>query len=447
MGNDSAGAALSRRAFLGRAGRVSASLAVAGGAVDVLAACGSSSSKSGGGGGSTSTAVNMWSQAYGDPKAFTAFVAKQTKAWNASGGHDLKWNIVPWATALQKWQLAMTNGSVPDIGDMFFLQSRIVAGRNKWGPLDITDEVNKGTFGDWNRYVPVAQREASYKGRIYGLPWRIDVRGLVYNDQLMPTAPTTLEELESMATEAVGQHKLKAGGMTMGGSTAPYQAMKTIGAMWGIEFLSEDLTKSLLLDDRWMEAALWAQKAVKNKILLASAVTTLKGDPSEPMLNKSVAFQLGGNEVILPSAQATAPQLIDHLKSAPTPIGAAGKSIGTASTAQFSIFENSKSRDASLAWLKHVTDPAFAVELAEVAGQESADTVVQAKQMTDFRRPFLEASRTALGIDQPTPAWAQLVAAPEGPISKLSLDIFNLRDPKAALKDAHDGTQAILDKL
>jgi ABC-type glycerol-3-phosphate transport system substrate-binding protein len=445
MSNDTSERALSRRAFLGRAGRVSASLAVAGGTVDVLAACGSSGGSKGGGG-SSSTKVHMWSQTYGDPKQFTAFVAKTAKSWNAAQGHDLKWDIVPWASALQKWQLAMTNGSVPDIGDMFFLQSRIVAGRGKWGPLDITDEVEKGTFGDWKRYVPVAQREASYKGRIYGIPWRIDVRGLVYNDQLMPKAPATLEELESMAVEAVGQHKLKAGGMTMGGSTAPYQAMKTIGAMWGVEFLSEDLTKSLLQDDRWMEATLWAQKAVRNKILLASAVTTLKGDPSEPMLNKSVAFQLGGNEVILPSAQASAPQMVDHLHSAPTPVGPTGKSIGTASTAQFSVFENSKSRDATLEWLKRLTEPDFAVELAKVAGQESADTVVQAKQMTDFRRPFLEASRTALGIDQPTPAWAQLVAAPEGPLSKLSLDVFNLRDPKAALKDAHDATQAILDK-
>lgn len=353
---------------------------------------------------------------------------------------------MPWTSALQKWQLAMTNGSVPDVGDMFFLQSRIVAGRNKWGPLDITDEVEKGTFGDWKRYVPVAQREAAYKDRIYGIPWRIDVRGLVYNDQLMPKAPATLEELEAMSAEAVGKHRLKAGGMTMGGSTAPYQALKTIGAMWGVEFLSDDLTKSLLQDERWTEAVLWAQKAVKDKVLLASAVTSLKGDPSQPMLSKQVAFQLGGNEVILPSAKASAPELVDHLHSAPTPIGAAGKSIGTASTAQFSIFQNSKARDTAIEWLKHVADPDFAVALAEVAGQESADTVVQEKQMTDFRRPFLEASRTALGIDQPTPAWAQLVAAPEGPLSKLSLDVFGGSDPRAALKEAHEATQAILDK-
>jgi ABC-type glycerol-3-phosphate transport system substrate-binding protein len=436
MSNDTSALALSRRAFLGRA----ASLAAGGAAINALAACGS------GGSGSEAGKITMWSQGYGDPKQFSAFVAKTAKAWNDSGGAELEWDIVPWTSALQKWQLAMTNGSVPDVADMFFLQSRIVAGRGKWGPLDITDEVEKGTFGDWERYVPVAQREASYKDRIYGIPWRIDVRGLLYNDELMPKAPATLEELESMAVEAAGRHKLKAGGMPSGTSTAPYQALKTIGAMWGVEFLSEDLTKSMLQDERWTEAVLWAHNAVKNKILLGSAVTSLKGDPYAPMLDKSVAFVLGGNEYIMPTAQASAPQLVDHLKSAPTPVGPTGTSIGTASTAQFSVFQNTKSRDESIEWLKRLSEPDFAIELAEVAGQASADTVVQAKQMTEFRRPFLEASRTALGIDQPTPVWAQLVAAPEGPLSKLALDVFGGREPRAALQEAHEATQTMLDQ-
>ena len=72
--------------------------------------------------------------------------------------------VVPWSAALQKWALAMANGSNPNIGDMFYLQSRF--SRPSTVPMDITAEVKSGDFGNWGRFVPVAQRESSYLGKI-----------------------------------------------------------------------------------------------------------------------------------------------------------------------------------------------------------------------------------------------------------------------------------------
>ena len=65
--------------------------------------------------------VQMWSQAYGDPKAFNDFIGQTTAAFKKKTGITVKWDVVQWASALQKWDLAMSKGEVPDVADMFFL--------------------------------------------------------------------------------------------------------------------------------------------------------------------------------------------------------------------------------------------------------------------------------------------------------------------------------------
>src|SRR5207244_12486635 len=100
------------------------------------------------------------------------------------------------------------------------------------------------------------------------------------------------------------------------------------------------------------------------------------------------------------------------------------------------IFESTKARDESLQWLRYLTSPAVALALGKVSGQDSSDTVVQNRTVDAFHRPFYAQSRTALGIDQPTPAWGELVATPEGPLTKLAVNVFSGRDVKAELATA-----------
>jgi ABC-type glycerol-3-phosphate transport system substrate-binding protein len=423
---------ITRRALLWRGGQVSALAALGGGAAQLMAACG---------GGDSPGDITMWSQAYADPREFKKFVDGLVSDWDGEG--SVRWQIVPWTNAVQKWSLAMSNGSVPDVGDVFFLQARVVQGRGKWGPLDITKEAQDGTFGDFSRFVPVARRESMYQGRIYGIPWRLDIRVLVYNDQLIPKPPATLEELEAIGEELVGSGKVKAAGMTLD-PTQPYQHMKMLGAIFGVEFLSDDMTRSNLTDERWLEACLWTQQAVRKKLLLAEAATNMKLPGNDPLLNGSVAFQLGGYPSVLAQAEGTAPQLKDHLRSSLIPVGPTGRSESIATSAHFSVFANTDGRDTALEWLKHLTDPDVGLKLVNVAGETSPDTDLQPKQTTEFRKAFFEASKTSVGIDQPSPIWAQLTAPPEGPFSKLALDVFGLKDAKQALREAHEGAEALL---
>ena len=48
----------------------------------------------------------------------------------------------------------------------------------------------------------------------------------------------------------------------VGGATS-YQALCSVAAMWDVQWLTPDLTKSALKDPRWAEACNWAQKMIK----------------------------------------------------------------------------------------------------------------------------------------------------------------------------------------
>lgn len=385
----------------------------------------------------------MWSQPYGtEPGAWAKYTSSVASTFGSQGHGNVNWQIVPWVSALQKWDLAMSNCSNPNVGDMFFLQSRIVQGKGRCSPLDITAEVNSGTFGDWSRFVPVSQRESSYQDRIYGIPWRIDIRTLVSNSDFWKPV-TSLAEFESQAVEVVGQHNLAAAAQVGVGAQA-YQAIKMIGALWGIEPLSTDVTKSALDDDRWMEACLWASDMVKKKVLLQSGVTDQKAPSSEAFINKRIAVAFGGGAGLRDLARTTSAEFAAKVQASPMPIGAAGKAIGLASSAQFTVFENTESRDTAIEWLKYITSPDVSAEIAKQAAAQSSDTDVQKRSTDAFFKPFYDTSKTALGIDQPSPKWNQLTAVPEGPLSKLAIDIFTGKDVKTALQSAHEATQKVL---
>ncbi len=384
--------------------------------------------------------VTMWSQGYGDPKTWQGFIDEATSAFRDHSGIDVKWEIIPWSSALQKWDLVMSNGEVPDVADVFYLQSRVVQGQGKWGPLDLTDEVAAGTFGDFNRFVSVGQAETKYKDRIYGVPWRIDIRAFVSNTDLWVEAPADLAAFEAKGKDALAK------GARVAASTygVPTHAISQLGATWDVSVLSEDFAASNLADPRWQEALTWVQRMIDEKLLVSDAVGSTNFVPSDGLLNGTIGALFGGNPSIRPGAQGSAPQMVGKLRSSLMPAGPSGKQQSIASTAQLVVFENTESREASVAWLKYLTSSETAAKMAAASGQQSPDSVVQAANADPFLAAFFEQSKQAVSIDAPIPAWTELSAPPEGPLSQLAIDVWTGGDVAKALATAHARVNKVL---
>ncbi|HZG74515.1 MAG TPA: ABC transporter substrate-binding protein [Paenibacillus sp.] len=105
--------------------------------------------------------------------------------------------------ASDKLLTAIAGGEPPDVAlfDRFLIGSWAARGYLE----DLTSYVREAGIAP-SDYYPSVWREAVYRGDVYGLPWRADIRAMFYNKTLMKEAgldpnvpPRTIQELDRMA--------------------------------------------------------------------------------------------------------------------------------------------------------------------------------------------------------------------------------------------------------
>lgn len=174
--------------------------------VITLAACGSGStgSEAGGSGGTADGAgrsLTVWIMEGTNPDSAAYF--EQVKSTFASQtGATLDIQMVPWASAKDKFTTAIAGGTTPDVAEV----------GTTWTPefaqagalVDLTDRVSgAGLDGD---LVPGLKEAGTYEGRLYGMPWYAGVRSVLYNKDVfdkagITTPPTTWAQLTDAVTK------------------------------------------------------------------------------------------------------------------------------------------------------------------------------------------------------------------------------------------------------
>ena len=389
-----------------------------------------------------SKTVRVWIQNYGDPKQQSAALQTIADAFKEATGVTIKFEGQDWATAEQKWDLAMSSGDLPDIGDMFYLPSRIVQGQGKWGPVDLTSRIDNGDFGDWNRIVQASRDESTIDRKVYGIPWRIDIRAWTGRSDLFPAVPKTIADLES-----TGLDVLKHPGVQTATThfAQPVDALHQGGVAFGTTFLSPDYKSSNLKDPKWIDAAKWMRDLSDKKIFSAQSELDTKFNQNGSMYSGSTGAVYGGG-TILTEAQGVAPQVVDKLVSGLMPAGPVGSSRSHGSCAQWSIFQNSQAVEeaaAFLAWLS--TDAQMSLALNQATSTISADSDVQKLDTNPYYAPFYEQAKNIEPTDMPIVAWNEMRVFPDGPLNLMANRIWGTTDDIATIFS--DGDKAITDIL
>jgi len=304
---DSGGRAVSRRprrrGTLRHASRLRSLVAGVGGlalASTALAACGSS-------GGGSGVTINFYS--FDDPSGAVATAV--TNCTKASGGkYTITYNKLPKAADDQRLQLARRLAAADASMDIL--------------GLDVTWEAEfaeagwilpwTGTFKQQaeNGTLKAPLETATWKGKLYAVPYNSNTQLLWYRSDLVKTPPTTWDQMISDAEQLAKQgkpHLIEIQGAQYEGSTVWFNTMVTSA---GGSILTPDGTKASL-----------GQPAVKALTIMKKLATSKAADPSLPvqmedqnrlaMESGAAAFQLN-YPFVYPSMKANKPDLFKHFK-------------------------------------------------------------------------------------------------------------------------------------
>jgi ABC-type glycerol-3-phosphate transport system substrate-binding protein len=376
--------------------------------------------------------VQVWIQGYGAEQG--PVLDSLAAQFKQETGVTVQFETVDWGTAEQRWNLAMSTGDVPDIGDMFYLPQRIVQGRDQWGPLDLTSYIDAGQFGDWERIVQASRDESTFDGKVYGIPWRIDIRA--WNARS--------DEMESQGMEVLAKAGVQGAGSWFPNGT---DDVNMAGLAFGTTILTPDYTASNLLDPKWIDAATWMRDMARKRILLTESIIDPSFDYNGGFFSGIVGAQWGG-VTLLEGALAQAPDVAPYVTSGLMPAGPVGESRSHGSCAQWSVFQNSQAIDEAVAFLSWLTtDPQRSLQVNQSTSSLSADTTVQELQSTPYLAPYFEQAKTLSLSDMPIPAWGEMRVAPDGPLETLGKRIIGSDDDLGTLfKDADTAITEIFAK-
>lgn len=382
--------------------------------------------------GQPSGEVRFWTQNYASPEVQKKVLDDLVAKYKAESGVEVRYEIINWSDASNRWNLAMQVGDVPDVADTFWLSSRIVAGRGEWGPINLDEYVAEGVFGDVNRFYQLAVEESKYQGSWYAMPWRFDTRITNYRTDYFAEAgveaPATTDQVVDVAKALTKPDDSRYGvalSSVGGAATSYHQVWMWLLHIWDVPMLTPDYKRAAFNTPAAAEAFQWAADlTVKHKVTPPNILTPGFDTQTEFMAGRlAMTFPMPAGFPV--EQMETAPQLEGKYAGALLPKARAQASPGW--SAPVVVFGNSQNREAAVDWLRYYTTTEAQIALCTAYSRASSSREVMADpfyRSSQWWQTIGEQAETARLTDMPTPAWSELSAFPGGPIYNMMNEVL-----------------------
>ena len=316
--------------------------------------------------------ITVWLQRYGsDPSISTDFMNDITARFEKQTGIKVKFEILDWSQALNKYTLASTGGDAPDVADLFFIQSFVKMGGDKYGPMKINDLAEEIGM---DKYIPSTLSEVKVGDDFYGIPWRADTRALLYNVEHFQEAgltepPKTWDELIEYAkklTKTDSNGNIIRAGVIFRNAQARFdQTWFTILAQAGGKIFSDDLTKPTFNTPEGIESLQFMQDIVYKHNVAPKGIIDPSFDPNNEFLAGKASMVIGAGADFRATQERVAPQMAGKYKAAvlPSKTGDGPSSISFA--APISIMKTAKDVEAAKEWVKFFTSKEIQLEASK----------------------------------------------------------------------------------
>jgi multiple sugar transport system substrate-binding protein len=225
-------------------------------------------------------------------------------------------------------------------------------------------------FGpDTSAFFPATVTANSWRGRLYAMPWFVDVGMLYWRTDLMDGPPATFDELERIASRARAQRGLRYGLVYQG---ARYEGLVTVFTEYLGGYGGTILSGGRVTVDS--PAAVEALTTMRDEIyregIVPSATLTWHEEESRfAFQNGEAAFMRNWPYPYALMQDSASSRVAGRYAVAPMPAAPGGRPTASLGGAQLAINVNSAHPEAAWAVIEYLTRPEQMLERARVVGQ------------------------------------------------------------------------------
>ena len=398
--------------------------------------------------------IQFWTMPYGDQIAWGDTWKELTSDFEAKSGIKVNHEIVAWGSAFQTYLTIAQGGAAPDCADMYWLHSFTSIGGDQYGPMPINDY--KDRF-DLDAFYTGALTDVNYQGDFYGVPWRGDIRSILYRTDMFEeaglTVPTTWQETIDTAkalTVRDDSGNVTRWGYSFGTSSKPVDFLLPLYWQAGGEMMTED-GKTATIDNAAMREALTFMHDMVHVHKVADI------DAFEPGYEARVLF-VNDQIAQFGSAQqqwgkrfdAEFPELDGKWAFANSAMGSEDRD-SFSGAGYFGVLRGTEKVEQCVTWLEYLSSDEALLALSRSSGNVSTKPSVMTSEFWSdrpWKSAVAEALKDGHTSQHPAPAWSSIATSePGGIIYDLMYNVVVLqKDMEAEIAKAQEAMQAELDR-
>lgn len=311
---------------------------------------------------------------YGDFAAQDEMLRELASEFREESGIEVEYEIINWSQAREQITTWHLGGDAPDVSDMYWAYTFSDLGQDEYGTMPLNDLMDEYIPDLEDRWVDASLEDVRYRDNIYGIPWRIDIRGTRYRSDyfeeagLDPDGLNTWDDLVEYGdalTERDENGNVTRWGVGVGDDHV--QAFFPILWQAGGEFLDESFTEATIDTPEGREALQFVVDLVQEHEVMSIDNFI---DPSYD----DQAEWAGGRTAINPSntgyksfLENNAPQLTDVTVGKEPPRNA--ERVAFQGAGYFGLNYQSDKHDAGMQWLAFLARNENMLTLSRTLGQ------------------------------------------------------------------------------
>lgn len=364
--------------------------------------------------------LEFWAHAYGNPIAWKNTIEDLGKAFEAESGISVTYEQINWSVAFNRWLTVARGGPAPDCADMFWLHSFSAIGGDEYGPMPINQFRENWPNLDRDFFSESLQA-VTWLGDFYGIPWRGDVRPMMYRtdhfaEAGLEGAPQSWDGIVANARKLTKRDEngnvtrwgFALGINNIGQAYLPYY-WQAGGLMMTEDgrtaTIDNEATRATL---KWIRDLVWEHKVMTPDFMEKSY------DPAEEFVSGRLAM-VGSVPGAWPAYwTAEYPELNGKWAISVPAAGSAGRHAFSG-TGYLGVLRGSENVEACVKWIEFLSRKENMQALSEVSGSVSPHRAVMASDFwndTEWKKILTQSQEHARVSQHPSPVWSSL-ASPE----------------------------------